>query len=162
MTDLAKRKTLKTIAATTAYGMAATLGGAAVASAAEQPYTNAADTADLANINVTTRLSPLRNDLEVVLTNSGSEDVTITAMTPRTTVVPRGEFDFASLLRDGPLRLPRGASVAVPLQQSHVCAASPIPSAGHSLTDSLRKSLSIVTDGSAFASVTVREMSVLA
>ncbi len=163
MTDLAKRKTLKTIAATAATGVAASLAGGALAAAPDAEQAMANDRpAELATIDVSTRISPTRNDLEVVLTNRGTDAVTITGMTPHKTVVPRGEFNFAALLQDGPLRLSAGESAVVPLQHGEVSALSVVPMAGHSLTDTLRKSLSIVTEGTSFASVTVHEMTALA
>ncbi len=164
MTDIAKRKTLKVIAMTAAATASATLGNMAIATAAgENPLTDAgSDSPELANIDISTRISAYRNDLEVVLTNSGQAPVTITDMTPRSAVVPRGEFNFAALLADGPLHLQPGAEAIVPLRHRNVSLLNSVPMAGHSLADTLRKSVSVVTEGSAFASVTVHEMTALA
>lgn len=157
MIDLARRNTLKALAAT---GVGATVGSATLAGIHVAQPSQADHLPELARIDITTRMSVVRNDLEVVLTNSGAEPVTITALTPRKVVVPRGEFDLAGLLGDGPLQLPVGASAVVPIRP-HRGALTP-SARGHSLTDALRKSVSVVTDYQAFASVTVREITALA
>ncbi len=168
MIDRSKRITLKKMAlgagamgagltGTGAFGAGMETSGAAFADLLEQ---RAAETPELGNIEVTTRVSAINNDLEIVLTNAGQERVNITHMTPHTLRVPRGEFDFSSLLNRGPLTLEAGQSVPLPLKrvplrlQQHRLPVHLTPT-NQSLTDTLKKSMSVVTDTDAFASVTV-------
>ena len=164
MIDKAKRKTLKVLSA--AAGSVA-VPGAAIAGASRAGMlptdvtAGTADDAQLAEIDISTRVSALHNDIEVVVTNAGSESVTITHMTPGVTRVARGEFDFSRLLKNGPLQLASGESVTVPLQRKAVKMwASPdsvsrAPVNNSALSDRLRSAVSIVTEGNSFASVTV-------
>lgn len=156
MIDRARRKTLKALTLTAGAGAALATGTAGLASAAGVSVNSAASQwPELASIDVVSRVSVLNNDLEIALTNTGSQTVRISQMTPSVTVVPRGEFDFARLLKKGPLTLQPGESVVVPLQ--HRRPATPAAAyRGESLAAALRKSVSIVTDDDAFASVTVR------
>ena len=164
MIDQAKRKTLKVMSATA--GVAAVPGTVLATSAMANSLpltagTMSADDALLAEIKVNTRVSAIHNDIEIVLTNSGSEPVTITHMTPSVTRVARGEFDFSKLLKEGPLHLTAGESVTVPLEHKAVkmwtspdgVAKSTVQNPA--LSDRLRNSISVVTEGNSFASVTV-------
>jgi len=161
MIDKSKRTTLKAIAATTA---SVATGGVVFSSgfgqhgARSSDNRPAHDNPELGNIEVSTRISATHNDLEVVLTNAGNEATTITQMTPSVARVARGELDFAALLKDGPLRLNAGQSVTVPLQRKPVQMGSVMAPA---LSDSLKNSMSIVTDNNAFASVSVMQNAVV-
>ncbi len=156
MIDYAKRKTIKTIAAASA-GLAATVATSAGASAllATTGTTHDCALPGLANIEVTTRISATKNDLEVVLKNTADSAVTITHMTPTVTNVPRGQFNFSALLKDGPLHLAAGESTVVPLQQHTASVMTTQKACGLSLTDSLKRTMSIVADGNSFASVSI-------
>jgi len=157
MIDKSKRKTLKTIAI--ASGTIATGGvsGAILAgtpgplstgnipSDFQQPYR------ELSQLDITTRLSAINNDLEVVVTNIGSEAVTITQITPNVARVARGEFDFSALLEDGPLHLRSGASVTVQMQHKPVNVAASFPP----LIETPKNTVSVITDTDSFASVTI-------
>jgi len=161
MINFAKRRTLKLLSVA---GLgSATLGSSAVASVLNPVAisTHDASGADvdvppLATITVDTRVSSTTNDIEVVLTNTGSESTTITHLTPSRVQVGRGDFDFAKLLSDGDLRLAAGQSVTVPLQSrtTNVSADHARKVTG-SLVDYLRRTMSVITDGNAYASVTL-------
>ena len=156
MIDQSKRKTLKTLAV--ASGTIATGGVSAAVpfASADQisdSFTSSDTHRELGQIEVTTRLSALHNDLEVVITNTGSESVAITQMTPSVARVARGEFDFSTLLENGPLHLQAGASVSVPMQQKAVELGASLPP----LSDVLKNTMSVITDTDSFASVTIVE-----
>lgn len=110
----------------------------------------------LSEFTVQVRHSWSANDIEVVLTNTGSVASTITDMTPSTIQVARGKFDFQHLLKDGPITLNAGESISVPLQ--HEMSAQTIAGLGHfdySLQKQLRNTVSIVTERDALAAVTI-------
>lgn len=152
MIDHSKRKTLKTIVVATGSVAA---GGVSASTLLTNPEFTADDVTatmqDLGQIEVSTRLSVEKNDLEVVLTNVGNDSVNITHMTPKVARVARGEFDFSALLKNGSLQLEAGESVTVPLQRKPVNVAAPVAT----LTDTLKNSISVITDSNSFASVSV-------
>ncbi len=164
MIDKAKRKTLKVLSLSA--GAAAAAGSAMAMSTRvlAQYDTQAAGQAaaalqvdkPLANITLSRRVSVTNNDVEIVLTNSGHDATTITHITPAVTRVARGEFNFSSLLSQGPLTLRAGESVSVPLKRKAVKLWSASSNGATTpLSAGLRKSMSIVTEGSAFASVNI-------
>lgn len=159
MIDQSKRRTLKSLA----VGASAIAGGSltmnSAAFAAPVSMTDAARTVslediELGSIDVYTRVSVANNDLEVVLTNAGKQPVNITQMTPAVTRVARGEFDFSALVKDGPLRMYVGESVTIPLKRKAL-AYTTSSSATPSLNKSLKETLSIITDDTAYASVSI-------
>ena len=174
MIDKSKRKTLKVLAATTTATIATSLHAGALNSSGsvESEIGRVADAVtdkesrlELGQIEVSRRVSATHNDLEIVITNTGEQPVTVTDMTPRTLQVARGEFNFSALLEKGPLRLEAAESVRVPLQRT-VIESVTLPgkktqvlfgSQSDSLVESMRRSMSIVTDSNAFASVTIVE-----
>ncbi len=163
MIDQAKRKTLK--AATAIAGAGVVFGSGKLLAAGKRLSVGGDTTSqelELSSIQVSTRLSVEKNDLEVVLTNTGNQPVTITQMTPAATVVPRGKFDFTALLSNGPLRLAVGESVAVPMQRHSLSIATVQSPGGASLINSLRQSMSIVTEGDSFAAVSIVDGAVAA
>lgn len=157
MIDKSKRKTLKTIAI--ASGTIATGGvSGAVLAGSPDPLSTGNIPSDfqhpyreLGQLDITARLSALNNDLEVVVTNVGRDAVTITQITPNVARVARGEFDFSAVLEDGPLHLQSGASVTVPMQHKPVSVAASFPP----LTETLKNTVSVITDTDSFASVTI-------
>ena len=163
MIDKAKRKTLKVLSAvaTVALPGVMTAGTSQAGGLPTHVTAASAEGLTLAEIDISTRVSALHNDLEVVVTNIGSAPVTITQMTPRVTRVARGEFDFSRLLKNGPVQLACGESVTVPLQRKAVNMSALPGSFSHAtlnnsaLSDRLRNVVSIVTEGNSFASVTV-------
>ena len=158
MIDRNKRNTLKKMAlGTTALGAGMVTGGAAFAGLPGLRESLSVDEPELGSIEVTTRVSATKNDLEIVVSNAGQQPVNITQMTPRTLRVPRGEFDFSSLLKNGPLRLEAGQAVTVPLKRMPVQVAA----SAQTLSDSLRKSMSVITDNNAYASVTIPGVTVV-
>jgi hypothetical protein len=162
--DRAKRNTLKVLSVATGSALAA---GNVVAAgirglSAEGAHGDSHD-APLANIRVSTRVSAVHNDISVVLTNAGDTPTTITQITPAVTRVARGEFNFSTLLENGPVMLKAGESVVVPLTHETITQwPSTIDTATPSLAAKLRSSMSIVTDDTAFAQVDVSGLSAFA
>lgn len=109
------------------------------------------------------------NDLAVVLTNKSTNPQTITEITPARLSLPRGDFNFARLLDEGSLTLAPGGSLEIPLQPRQVqldavgtgyalVSAAITTGYGHfdrSVQQHLKSRVSIVTEESALASVTV-------
>ena len=165
MVDYSKRKTLKILATS---GGAAVVGGTATALTASAavadshiktvPESAGLTYPELASISVDTRLSAIHNDLEIVLTNTGSETVNITQMTPARTIVARGEFNFQKLFENGPVSLKPRQSISVPLHHKPAQVVAHSSVGGQSLVDSLSRSISIVTEGNSFASVSFANM----
>ena len=89
MIDRNKRNTLKKMAlGTTALGAGMVTGGAAFAGLPGLRESLSVDEPELGSIEVTTRVSATKNDLEIVVSNAGQQPVNITQMTPRTLRVP--------------------------------------------------------------------------
>ena len=159
MIDRSKRNTLKKIALGTGVMGAGVLGAGVVTSGtafADQLKQQSEENLELGNIEITTRVSAVNNDLEIVMTNAGQQRINITHITPHTVRVPRGEFDISSLLKRGPLTLEAGQSATVPLKRLPLkIRPVQLTASTHSLTDTLKRSISVVTDNNAFASVTI-------
>lgn len=153
--DKKKRKTLKGIAAVAG----ATALGSIPAFATTEPLTDSVlagststrqvwpPVAVRSPIELTTRVSAIKNDIEVVLTNRGQQAVTLTQLTPSQVNTPRGNFDFADVLKEGPRQLAAGESISVPITH-HA-----IDSAAGSLHQLTRTGLTIATDADDFAAV---------
>ena len=161
MIDNSKRNTLKSLALTIAATAITKAARAESAWSGNQDFlsnkpsgNSGRDAAELATVQVSTRVSAIRNELEVVITNTGDQRLTITQLTPAKVRVARGEFDFTPLLANGPLRLAAGESATVGMQRKPLAmiAGSSVPG---SLTETLQKTVSIVVENSAFASVSV-------
>jgi len=166
MTDQAKRKTLKNIAAFGA-GTAAIAGYQGVlahgefasktSALANNGTSLAAKPGDegLIDIHIGSRLSAITNDLEVVITNTSANEAIITAMTPAEINTVRGRFDFDALFESGELRLGAGESIRVPIQHHTVVLdGSSTDKRTTELTQSLRRSVSFITNGDSFAAIT--------
>lgn len=158
MIDKAKRNTLKTLTAAVA--------GAVPASQLIAHGVNQSDSAQLhsnggralAQISVTTRVSAIHNDVELVLTNTGPEVTTITHMTPSVARVARGEFNFGELMKKGPVVLDVNRSVSVPITRKTVKLWSAASNGTATpLAANLRRTMSVVTDNSAFAEVNIAD-----
>lgn len=157
MIDRAKRNTLKALSVAVAgVATAGHVVAGEVSQLATENMFNRESDITLARIEVTTRISVVNNDIEIVLKNVGSEPTTITQMTPSVVRVARGEFNVGGLLNNGPVTIEAGKSVSVPLTRKAVklwSAAS--DGVSTPLAANLRKTMSIVTDSSAFASVDI-------
>ena len=161
MIDRNKRSTLKKMAVGTGVlgtgALSAVVTGSVAIAGQSDGHSNLqADEAEPGNIEVTTRVSAIHNDLEIVLTNTGRKRVNITRMTPHSVRVARGEFELSALLENGPLTLESGQSASVPLKrmplertQLHSLISTP------TVTDKLKQSMSVIVDDNAFASVTL-------
>ncbi len=159
MVDQAKRKTLKNVAGIGAGTIAAAVSPAALSQLTNSQKLNGSDAISvnegLVEIQVSTRISPTANELEVVLTNTGSVPATITDMTPAEINTARGKFDFQALIEAGDLHLAEGESVSVPMQHHPVVLdGSALGRRTVQLNQALRRNVSIITDGNSLAAVT--------
>ena len=142
MIDRKKRATLKILSvASGALGIA----GTPMAAVLSRRIGNT-DPIEVAGIQLSTRLSVERNDIEIVLTNTTNQAIELTQITPGSTRVARGEFNFSALFDDGPITLNAGNSLSVPLQRKPVTIDHGINSNTGSLRQSLKQSLSILSD----------------
>jgi len=150
MIDDKKRDTLKIMgAATAAVAMPSVLNAKAFGSDINAVTTG---DAELANIDIKVRVSVTSNDLELLITNAGSETTNITQLTPAELNTGRGYFDMQAILADGPLSLKPGESIAVPMvHRTEVN----ILGVSNSLVSDLRDRVSFITDSNAFAAVSV-------
>ncbi len=112
MTDLAKRRTLK--------GMAAVAAGSATAGLATQAFAGTDGNAQKlpsqateGHLAIQTRISPRANDIEAVFINAGDDTLNIESLTPHGVTTFRGKFDVAALTANKPLVLAPGESVSV-------------------------------------------------
>lgn len=158
MIDKAKRNIIKALTVAAGAGVTLAAGSGHTASGFILSGSSAALGGDnpLADITVSSRISSVTNDIEVVIKNTGASSATITQMTPSYTVTHRGQFDFSKLLDGGELNLTPGQSVSVPLEQRRAVGQSA------PLMESLRKSMSIVTEGQSFAKVNIVDTAMLA
>lgn len=161
MIDKVKRNTLKRIGMTTAAVAAGAISSHTFANTSHN-FTNDGtlrDVSSLADIQVSTRVSSITNDLEVLIKNVGPDSTTITQMTPSVTVTKRGQFDFGQLLKDGDIVLSPGQSLSVPMKPHAVAVDASDSSTGQArtLSDALRRSFSVITDNDAFAKVEISD-----
>jgi len=160
MIDKVKRNSLKRIGMS---AVAASVAGIAGHSFASVNTSATSGTVGIvvpqADIQVSTRVSVITNDLEVLITNAGNQSATIKQMTPSVTMTKRGQFDFSQLMKDGDIFLAPGQSVSVPMRQHAVQVNATDTSNGQarSLSDALRRSFSVITENDAFAKVTVND-----
>jgi len=161
MVDKAKRNTLKNVAGIGVGAVTAAVAPHAIAKLNATPN-NAeslqalAQGSELADIQVSSRISSITNDLEVVLTNTGAAPTTVTDMTPSEIKTVRGRFDFNALFTNGDVNLAVGESVTVPMQHHPVVLnGSDIGKRTLDLTAALRQNVSIVTNGDSLAAVTI-------
>lgn len=157
MVDQAKRKTLKSVAGVGIGTVVASTGAlAAIANNASQQAPMESLNNDLSEIEVATRMSSSTNELEIVITNTGSNVANITDMTPAEINTVRGRFDFTPLLKDGGFSLKFGESVVVPMQHHKVVLdGSTVKKRLADLNSALKQNVSVITDGNALAAVTV-------
>ncbi len=158
MIDRKKRATLKILSvASGALGIA----GTPIAAVLSRGSGNT-DSIEAAGIQLSTRLSVERNDIEIVLTNTTNQAIELSQITPGTTRVARGEFNFSALFDNGPVTLNAGNSLSVPLQRKPVTIHHGTNSNAGSLHQSLKQSLSILTDRSLPVPVTVANTAAIA
>lgn len=161
MVDKAKRNTLKNVAGigVGAVALASSTGALSQLSngvSAKSVTTIVEGPDDLADIQISTGISAQKNELEVVLTNVGSVAANITDMTPAQIITARGTFDFNALFENGNVTLAVGESIRVPMQHHSVALnGSSVGFRSASLTDMLKKNVSIITDGDSLAAVNV-------
>lgn len=162
MIDYAKRVTLKRIGTA---GLVATAAGSSLPTFAvpnnfQDPVAESFN-AEIADLELQTRVSSLTNDLEVVITNKSEQATRITQLTPSLTSTERGYFDFSNLLKDGDLELGAGKSVSVPMRPypNKLAAGTDVArrsrQAEGSISAALKKSFSVITDNESFARVSI-------
>ncbi len=168
MIDQAKRETLKKVAVIGVGSTAIAASPGLLANVASVPTagalkSSAATNEGLVQIQVGARLASTTNDLEVVITNTGSTGATITSMTPAEINTVRGRFDFNALFNAGELHLAAGESITVPIQHHAVVLdGSPVNVRATELMQSLRRNVSIITNTDSFAATTVASFANLA
>jgi len=150
MIDDKKRDTLKIMgAATAAVAMPSVLNAKAFGNDINATSVN---DNELANIDIKVRVSVTSNDLELLITNAGSDATNITQLTPSQLNTGRGYFDMQAMLANGPLNLKAGESITVPLVHRKDVS---ILGVSNSLVGDLKDKVSIITDSNAFAAVSV-------
>ncbi|MEE9322366.1 MAG: hypothetical protein V3U76_18140 [Granulosicoccus sp.] len=154
--DRNKRNTLKLIGATAIGGLSAS----AVAVAGERSFAGSNAVAGsakplpvLSQVEVASRISSQHNDLEIVLTNTGEQTISVTQITPSMVDTPRGSFDLAAVSRGRP-SLAAGQSIRIPMRRHAVVLNdSSRAQRGQSLEKILRERMSIITESDAFAAL---------
>ena len=161
MVDKAKRNTLKNVVGIGVGAVSVAVAPNALATLNAnlnnaQALRSSALGNELADIQVSSRISSTTNDLEVVLTNAGGAPTTITDMTPSEIKTVRGRFDFDALFINGDVNLAAGESVTVPMKHHAVVLyGSDLGKRTLDLTAALRQNVSIVTNGDSLAAVTI-------
>lgn len=113
MTDFAKRRTLKGIAAAAAGTATAGFATHSLAGTDVEELNSTPSVDTEGHLAIHTRLSPKGNDIEAVFVNAGSEHLNIKTITPHEITTFRGRFNVAALTADKPLMLAPGDSVSV-------------------------------------------------
>jgi len=161
MIDQAKRDTLKNVAAigVSAIAITASSGVLARTTPSADPSMSLTPTScneGLVHIQISTRQHPITNNLEVLITNTSQSAAIISHMTPAEINTVRGRFDFNALFDTGELHLAAGESVTVPMQHHAVVLdGSSIEERAAELTNSLRRNVSIISEGNSFAVTSV-------
>jgi len=143
MIDQKKRQVLKGIAAASVASAAPSLATAVALNTSSD--TNVSHNAN-ALIEVTSRISAVHNDLEVVLTNRSAQPVTISQMTPGIIDTPRGRFNFATALNNGSVRLEAGKNITVPIQHHKVVLDSSTATQRHDSLQNMLQGFNVVSD----------------
>ena len=157
MTDFAKRRSLKCLAAAAAGTATA---GFTIPSIAETDLGNGTTTPFVseAHLAIHTRLSVKGNDIEVVFVNAGADTLSIETLTPHEVTTFRGRFNIGALTADKPLVLAPGKSVSVAIS-SHGSEMDfhEMIRQGQSLTRALQTSASAYTTDGAHVHISVNE-----
>jgi len=141
--DQKKRQILKGIAAASVASAAPTLASAALTqNVGGDTLNNLAED----RLEVTSRLSVIKNDLEVVLTNKSSRPVTISQVTPGVIDTPRGRFDISAALSNGSVRLDAGKNITVPIQHHQVVLDSSTATQRQESLQNMLKGFNVVSD----------------
>ena len=143
MIDQKKRQVLKGMAAASLASAAPSMATAAVLK--NSAGTNVSNNAN-AQIEVTSRVSAVHNDLEVVLTNKSAQPITISQVTPGVIDTPRGRFDFATALNNGSVRLEVGKNITVPIQHHKVVLDSSTSTQRHDSLQNMLQGFNVVSD----------------
>lgn len=155
MTDQAKRKTLKAMAAGSLGAAAGTFG--TMAMAAKAVSTEDKYSAELAELTVKISHSWTAHDVKVEIKNQTNKPITITQMTPSRISTQMGDLDFDQFMEGGPITLVPNGSASIGMDSRHISSRSGTQSGqfAKSLQHTIRQNLSIVTDSEAFAAVTM-------
>jgi len=144
MTDTAKRRTLK--------GIAAVAAGTASAGLASNTFANNHSTNAKkghfaeGHLAIRTRLSAQTNEVEAVFQNAGDETLSIDSLGPHEISTFRGKFDVQALTANRPLVLAPGESVSVALNtHDKAMQLNDLMTQGQSLSQALQASASAVS-----------------
>jgi len=114
MIDSVKRKTLKFLAVAT--GTIATASAAKASSILTKNTAQEMKVKSYRQLEISARLSTQTNELEIVVTNAGAKNTSITQTTPEKICHSHGDFHLQSALANGTLKA--GESIVVPLSRN--------------------------------------------
>jgi len=161
MVDHAKRHSLKKAASLGVGAIAATSTAAAVSSVADSVSSaetlSSYNTGSLSEFQISSAVSPTKNDLEIIITNSGKTPARITDVSPAVINTPRGKFELKAQLINKTREIGAGESIRVPMQHDVVALnGASIHKRTQLLSDALKQGVSITTDNQSLASVTFK------
>ena len=157
MTDFAKRRTLKGIAA--AATGTATAGFATHSQAEINANSTAVESLEKdRHLAIYTRMSSSANDVEAVFVNAGTDTLTIDTLTPHEVTTFRGRFDVSVLTAEKPLVLAPGQSVSLGMTpHGHRMQWNELMQQGQSLSRALQTSATAVTTDGMPVHISVNE-----
>lgn len=143
MTDLAKRNTLKALAAATTGAIATTSITSAAALIAPEDILGHSAQPELI---VSCRKNSVTRDLEVIVTNTGSNPTQINKVSPARLYVSKGEFDFELLTLNGSSSIDPGKSITIPLTRRTGKCHTALDHSVQSFNDVLKNNVVLNTD----------------
>lgn len=155
MTDQAKRKTLKTMAAGGLGAAAGAYGSMAMAAKVLVPEVD--DVAALAELTVKVSHSWTAHDVKIEFKNNTQRPITITQITPSRISTQLGDLDFDQFMEEGPITLAPNAQASIGMDSREALQKMGTESGqfAKSLQQTIRQNLSVITDSEAFAAVTM-------
>lgn len=120
-----KRRTLKTLVtmagtAISGLGVAASSIAAPLTTETGKPLAGSSSGKAHSGFTVSTRHNAHTNDVDIVITNTDTQPVSITKVFPDTLDTARGTFNTASITANGPVTLQGQQSLTVPLEHSAI------------------------------------------
>ncbi len=142
MTDLAKRNTLKALAATTGAIATTSVTSAAGLIAPE----NIPEHSLQPQLSVSCRKNSVSRDLEVVITNTGNYPTQISKVSPARLYVSKGEFDLELLTLHGSSSIDVGKSITISLTRHTGKRHTALDHSVQSFNDVLKNNVVLSTD----------------
>ncbi len=142
MTDLAKRNTLKALAATTGAIATTSVTSAAGLIAPE----NTPEHSLQPQLSVSCRKNSVSCDLEVVITNTGNYPTQINKVSPARLYVSKGVFDLELLTLHGSSSIDAGKSITIPLTRHTGKRHTALDHSVQSFNDVLKNNVVLSTD----------------